>query len=136
MGDGTSDLTTAVMTVHREAAALYAEVARRFELTSQQTQLLCLLDRRHPSFGELATLLGCDKTNVTGVVDRLQRRGLLAREPDAHDRRIIRIVPTPEGVALRARVRAALTERIADRFPALVAADPDRFAALAALLGG
>lgn len=131
-----TDLMTAVMTLHRETAALYAEIARRFELTSQQTQVLCLLDRHHPSFGELATLLGCDKTNVTGVVDRLQRRGLLAREPDAQDRRITRIVLTPAGVELRGEVRKALSAAIAERFPALVAADPNRFAPLADLLGG
>lgn len=131
-----TDLMTAVMTLHRETAALYAEIARRFELTSQQTQVLCLLDRHHPSFGELATLLGCDKTNVTGVVDRLQRRGLLAREPDAQDRRITRIVLTPAGTELRGEVRKALSAAIAERFPALVAADPNRFAPLADLLGG
>ncbi len=131
-----TDLMTAVMTLHRETAALYAEIARRFELTSQQTQVLCLLDRHHPSFGELATLLGCDKTNVTGVVDRLQRRGLLAREPDAQDRRITRIVLTPAGAELRGEVRKALSAAIAERFPALVAADPNRFAPLADLLGG
>ncbi len=131
-----TDLMTAVMTLHRETAALYAEIARRFELTSQQTQVLCLLDRHHPSFGELATLLGCDKTNVTGVVDRLQRRGLLAREPDAQDRRITRIVLTPAGTELRGEVRKALSAAIAERFPAVVAADPNRFAPLADLLGG
>lgn len=131
-----SDLMTAVMTLHRETAALYAEIARRFELTSQQTQVLCLLDRHHPSFGELATLLGCDKTNVTGVVDRLQRRGLLAREPDAQDRRITRIVLTPAGAELRGEVRKAMSAAIAERFPALVAADRKRFAPLADLLGG
>jgi DNA-binding MarR family transcriptional regulator len=69
------------------------------------------------------------------VVDRLQRRGLLAREPDPQDRRVIRIALTPAGADLRVRVRAALHEAITQRFPTLIAADPARFAPLAELLG-
>ena len=55
---------------------------------------------------ELATMLGCDNSNVTGLVDRLEARGLVARRPYAEDRRVRHIVLTEEGVALRERVRA------------------------------
>ena len=37
---------------------------------------------------KLATLLACDNSNVTGLVDRLEARGLVAREPYDRDRRV------------------------------------------------
>ncbi|MGV9680716.1 MarR family winged helix-turn-helix transcriptional regulator [Nocardia sp. NPDC003482] len=132
--DGPDDLTTAVMSLHRETAVLYAEVARQFELTSQQTQLLCLLGADPPSFGDIAAHLGCDKTNVTGMVDRLSRRGLLTRDPDPTDRRVSRVVLTPEGETVRRQIRATLTTALTTRLPALIATNPTRFAPLAALL--
>ncbi|MGV9586785.1 MarR family winged helix-turn-helix transcriptional regulator [Nocardia farcinica] len=128
------DLTTAVMSLHREIAVLYAEVARQYELTSQQTQLLCLLGNDPPSFGTIAARLGCDKTNVTGMVDRLSRRGLLAREPDPTDRRVSRVVLTREGDALRREIRDTLATAIATRLSTLIATDPTHFAPLAALI--
>ncbi|NYI86756.1 DNA-binding MarR family transcriptional regulator [Amycolatopsis endophytica] len=114
----TQDLASAVATLHREAAVLYAGIAREFELTSQQTQILCALSQR-PSLGELATILGCDKTNVTGMVDRLEKRGLLAREPDEKDRRVSRVVLTEAGEELRERIRTRFAECVAERFGAL-----------------
>ena len=125
----------AVAALHREAAVLYAAIAREFELTSQQTQVLCALSRR-PSFGELAAVLGCDKTNVTGMVDRLEKRGLLSREPDEKDRRISRVVLTPAGEKLRERIRARFADAVTERFDGLTAEERARYARLASALGG
>jgi DNA-binding MarR family transcriptional regulator len=57
---------------------------------------------------ELAAVLGCDNSNVTGIVDRLEARGLVARRPYAQDRRVRHIVLTEAGVELCARVRARM----------------------------
>jgi DNA-binding MarR family transcriptional regulator len=57
---------------------------------------------------ELATMLACDNSNVTGIVDRLEARGLVRRQPYAADRRVKHVVLTPEGTALRDRVRARM----------------------------
>ncbi|HVV11944.1 MarR family transcriptional regulator [Amycolatopsis sp.] len=117
------DLAGAMALVHRESSALYSEIARRLGLTSQQTQLFCVLSREQPSFGELATMLGCDKTNVTGIVDRLVRRGYLARETDPQDRRVSRIVLTGEGEALRRRIRAEFADGVEERYAGLSTED-------------
>ncbi|MEU6731837.1 MarR family transcriptional regulator [Streptomyces physcomitrii] len=129
------DLAAAVAALHRETSALYAEVARDFGLTSQQIQLLCLLAGR-PSFGELASSLGCDKTNITGLVNRLEKRGVLAREPDARDRRISRVVLTGTGEELRERVRRQFSAAVRDRFEGLGPEERARYAPLTAALGG
>ena len=110
-------LAAAFAGLHREVRAVYGIVARRLGITMQQAELLCALDGRQPSFGELAALLGCDKTNVTGMVDRLEKRGFLAREADAADRRITRVVLTGRGSAVRGDIRAALAEELAERLP-------------------
>ncbi|MFD8247269.1 MarR family winged helix-turn-helix transcriptional regulator [Nocardia sp. NPDC059691] len=113
-------LAPAFARLYREISALYTSIARRLELTSQQAELLCLLGAdRPPSFGELAATLGCDKTNVTGMVDRLERRGLLVRETDPGDRRVTRAVPTEQGSAVRHKFRAELEHELARRLPGI-----------------
>ena len=53
---------------------------------------------------DLAGVLRCDASNVTGLVDRLAARGLVERRPAAHDRRIRHLFLTDEGRQLRAAV--------------------------------
>jgi DNA-binding MarR family transcriptional regulator len=70
---------------------------------------------------KLAGALRCDNSNVTGIIDRLEDRGLVRREPSANDRRVKMLTVTPEGEALRERLTllwdrppAALAELDAD----------------------
>ena len=53
--------------------------------------------------GELANAMHCDNSNITGIVDRLEEKGLVERRPADHDRRVKLIAPTPEGASLRER---------------------------------
>jgi DNA-binding MarR family transcriptional regulator len=59
---------------------------------------------------ELASTLHCDNSNVTGIVDRLEARGLVSRQPHLHDRRVKHVILTPLGAELRERVRASMSE--------------------------
>ncbi|KAA5837206.1 MarR family transcriptional regulator [Saccharopolyspora hirsuta] len=117
------DFPSALMVLHRELRGIYAATARRFGLTAQQVELLCLLGGRSPSLGELAAMLGCDKTNITGMVDRLERRELLSRAVDRNDRRVARLSLTAEGKVLSGQLRAAFVEAVAERWGPLDAAD-------------
>jgi MarR family transcriptional regulator, organic hydroperoxide resistance regulator len=58
--------------------------------------------------GALASSLFCDASNVTGIVDRLEQRGLIERRTDPGDRRVKRIALTDEGE----RTREAMLERL------------------------
>ena len=49
----------------------------------------------------LAETLLCDASNVTGIVDRLEARGLIERRAAAHDRRVKLLALTDEGARLR-----------------------------------
>jgi DNA-binding MarR family transcriptional regulator len=58
----------------------------------------------------LAALLGCDASNVTGIVDRLEARGLVTRRAAGHDRRVKELALTPDGVTARTLVIERLGE--------------------------
>lgn len=85
----------------------FAAQRRRFliaasELDLHPAQAGALLQLAAPlPMHELATLLACDNSNVTGLVDRLEARGLVARQPSAADRRVKQIVLTASGQRLR-----------------------------------
>ncbi len=77
--------------------------AAEFDLHAAQAGALLHLDSPLPMHA-LATLLVCDNSNVTGIVDRLEARGLVARHSSADDRRVKHVVLTPAGRRLRGRI--------------------------------
>ncbi|MFJ2060414.1 MarR family winged helix-turn-helix transcriptional regulator [Streptomyces sp. NPDC087908] len=76
-------------------------------LTSTQAKVLAQLDGPLPMRAP-ATLLVCDASNVTGIVDRLEARALVRREPDPSDRRVKNVVATDEGRDVIRRVRGEM----------------------------
>jgi DNA-binding MarR family transcriptional regulator len=82
-------------------------VAADHGLTPAQARAVVTLAEPAP-MRELAARLSCDKSNVTGIVDELERRGLVARQTDPHDRRIKQLVFTDTGRELRRALRARL----------------------------
>jgi DNA-binding MarR family transcriptional regulator len=92
--------------VQRAARALarrFDEALRPLGLTNGQFSLLMSLNRPEPaSIGSVAALLAMDRTTLTAALKPLQRRGLVAIEPDPVDRRSRRITLTEPGRALLA----------------------------------
>jgi MarR family transcriptional regulator, organic hydroperoxide resistance regulator len=81
------------------------------DLTPVQAHTLRILDPEYPlAMSELADVLYCHASNVTGIVDRLESRGLVERHPDADDRRVRTLVLTREGAEIRAHVVALMSE--------------------------
>src|SRR4051812_27436848 len=76
------------------------ELWREFDLMPPQQMVLGLLDEPKP-MGELAQHMHCDSSNITGIVDRLEERGLVQRQADERDRRIKLVALTEAGRALR-----------------------------------
>src|SRR6185436_17838439 len=62
------------------------------------------------AMGKLAETLACDASNVTGLVDRLESRGLIRRSPSLADRRLKVLVLTPVGTQLRAALLQRMTQ--------------------------
>ena len=92
----------------------------RLGLSFPQAHALRLLDPKEPlPMSALAERLICDASNVTGIVDRLEARGLVERRSAEGDRRVKALTITPAGVELRGVVMEIMSEP-----PAAIAALP------------
>src|SRR5580704_8059880 len=85
--------------------------AAEHDLSIAATRLLGVLRDREPTMNELARFLDLDKSSVTGLVDRAERRGLVARVPSPADRRSVHVKLTADG---RSLVSAAAARFAAD----------------------
>ena len=91
--------------VHAHFAAVVAEL----DLAPMQAKALHELNLEPPiSMRELAARLKSDPSNVTGLIDRLETRGLVERRPDPKDRRIKGLALTSAGANMRERLFARL----------------------------
>jgi DNA-binding MarR family transcriptional regulator len=77
-----------------------------------QCHVLHLIEPGEPMpMNRLADTLGCDASNVTGLVDRLESRGLVRRCASPGDRRVRVLALTPAGTRLRSQVLKQMTGR-------------------------
>jgi DNA-binding MarR family transcriptional regulator len=90
-------------------------------LTASELNVLAnLADGRPRTVSEIGVAAGVRPTTLTGVLDRLSDKGLLARAARARDRRAVEISLTAAGVRSAARVAeafAALESRALDGVP-------------------
>jgi DNA-binding MarR family transcriptional regulator len=85
-------------------------LGEEFDLSPVQCHVLHLIEPGRPlPMGRLAGTLGCDASNVTGLVDRLEARGLVQRQPSPDDRRVKVIQLTQEGSRLRGQLLRRIT---------------------------
>ncbi len=90
-------------------SAHFAAAVAAVDLAPAQARALHELDLERPiSMRELAERLKSDPSNVTGLIDRLEARGLVERRPHPSDRRIKGLALTAAGERLRARLFARL----------------------------
>ena len=89
----------------------FLAVAAEFDLSPPQVMALKSLDPERPvPMSHLAEALHCDNSNITGIVDRLEDRGLVERRSAPHDRRVKMLAVTDRGAAVRRELRARLQE--------------------------
>ena len=80
------------------------------ELSPTQCHVLHLLEPGQAlPMGRLAQTLACHASNITGLVDRLEARGLVRRRPAIDDRRVKVLELTPDGSRLRAQMLKRMT---------------------------
>ena len=96
--------------LHAALEAQLHETLEDLDLTMPLADVLWQLD---PADGplsrrELADRLGCDPSNVTFLVDRLEERALVTRARAEHDRRVTTLTLTRTGIDVRDRLIAAI----------------------------
>lgn len=102
----TAFVTTAVLT----------RVGAEHDLSLTQLRVLGVLRDRRLRMAALADFLGLERSTMTGLVDRAERRGLLQRGPgggSTTDGRAVHVALTAEGAALAERVRTAVGRALA-----------------------
>jgi DNA-binding MarR family transcriptional regulator len=110
----------------RRLRRLLAECVAPWQLNEQEFLLLwlCGQERAGLGQGELATALGVSPAQMSTLVERLRKRGLIAVERSLHDRRRQMWQIAQPGVSLLGEANAAL-ESLAQRLDReLAAGDP------------
>lgn len=87
----------------------FIDIARDLGMTPATLGALVRLAEPR-TMGEIAEMLRCDPSNVTGIVDALETRGLARRRPSEADRRVKAVGLTAKGERLRERAMGELSE--------------------------
>ncbi|MCC9310619.1 MarR family transcriptional regulator [Kitasatospora sp. RB6PN24] len=124
----TAELMEAVAGVSSAFWIDFAAAAARHGLSATQGKALGAVLEPVP-MRALAERLGCDASNVTGIVDRLESLGLATREAAAADRRVKIVTITPTG----AEVLQAIRDDMSRAHRALESLDGEQRAALLAM---
>jgi DNA-binding MarR family transcriptional regulator len=108
--DTRSVVTALEATVHRVLEHLAAEL-KDLGLTQGEANALAQLEAGAPrTVAELLAATGQRPSTLTGVLDRLERRGLVERRPNPRDRRSFTVTLTGPGAQAADRVRATFAE--------------------------
>jgi len=103
------------------------ELLAKHDVTPVQYAALCVLWEGDGQTGaELGARLVIDSATMTGVIDRLERAGVVERRPDGDDRRIYRLYLTERGRALRKPLDLAMTQ-LNNEVEALLGRDSKQF---------
>ncbi|MFG2406898.1 MarR family winged helix-turn-helix transcriptional regulator [Streptomyces brevispora] len=86
----------------------YEQAAAAHSLTGAQARVLGLLSLEPMPMRRIAQKLKCEPSNVTGIIDRLEVRGLVERRPDPADRRVKLAAPTEKGTRTARQLRESL----------------------------
>jgi MarR family transcriptional regulator, organic hydroperoxide resistance regulator len=118
-------------TTHHTLHALATALAGLNLSAAEINALANLADGRTRSVGQFSVETGTKATTLTGVLDRLERRGYLIRQTDPADRRSFRLALTEAGESAAAEVRAAVADL---EHTALAALSPDQVAGFRAVV--
>lgn len=99
------------------------EVAAGRGLSLTQLRLLGVLEDRVLAMADLARHLRLDRSSITGLVARAEKRGLVCRELRPEDGRGVQVRITAEGLHLAGELRTVVTDRIQRLTDSLSAAE-------------
>lgn len=116
------DLVDALARSAHRTVGVLTRVAAEHGLSLSQLRVFAILrDRRRLRMSALAAHLGVDRSTLSGLVDRAERRGLLRRSSDSGDGRGIEVGLSADGQAFAERVaiavRAALAPHVEELSP-------------------
>jgi DNA-binding MarR family transcriptional regulator len=96
-----------------QVMGVLTRVGAEHDLSLTQLRVLGILRDRRARMTELAAFLGLDKSTMSGLIDRAERRGLLARGRNPEDGRVVDVFMTPAGLELGERIRDEIRRALA-----------------------
>jgi DNA-binding MarR family transcriptional regulator len=124
------ELIDALVRTSFATMAVLTRIAAEHDLSLTQLRVLAILRDRRVTMSELTSYLGLDKSTVSGLVDRAEKRGLLRRAPSPRDGRGVDVFLAPAGTQLAERGGAEIAQALAPMTGALSQAEARRVAAL------
>jgi DNA-binding MarR family transcriptional regulator len=116
---------------------LYARISQRHDLTPVQAKLLCILAEGPRGMADLARCFGVEKAALTGLVDRVERRGLAKRTPVPGDRRAMHVTLTDAGQRAATAFHSEVSVELGHLLSPLAPHDREHFrSAMAAIIQG
>ncbi|HEY6687239.1 MAG TPA: MarR family transcriptional regulator [Propionibacteriaceae bacterium] len=125
--DAPTDAASGLIQLSGLVQYLYARISERHELTPVQARLLCMLAEGPKGMAELARCFGVEKAALTGLVDRVERRGLAKRTPVHGDRRALHVTLTEAGRRTAAAFHGEVTAELESLLSALAPDDREHF---------
>jgi DNA-binding MarR family transcriptional regulator len=110
--------------------AVLNTIAADHDLSLTQLRVLAILRDRTVSMTRLARYLGLDKSTMTGLVDRAQKRHLLERAPNPNDGRVVDVFLTADGIELSDGIYVQVARTLTPTISTLAAPDRRRLQAL------
>jgi DNA-binding MarR family transcriptional regulator len=120
------DLLDALARTAFATMAILHGVAAENGFSLTQLRVGGILRDRRLRMAELARYLGLEKSTMTGLVERAEKRGLMARASNRDDGRAIDVFLTKDGLKLAARVQAQVQDALAPFTDRLSVADRRR----------
>jgi len=89
----------------------FKTVLAEYDVTPVQYGILkCLWTENAQTPRQIAASLCLDSSTITGILDRMENKGLLKRTPDPNDRRALRVILTEQGYELQQPIEKIIEE--------------------------
>ena len=121
-------LTSITPAIHIALIRHRSGVLTKGELAFPQMVILNVLSmKKECRMGEISKILRVTKGAATGLVDRLVKAHLLTRVRTEKDRRVVKITPTPKGLAISRKIRNHMCKMIEYLFSNVTSAERTQY---------
>lgn len=129
-GESNAHLVESLSAVAFAVTGALTKLAAQHDLSLTQVRMIGLLRDRSLTITQLADALGLDRSSVSGLVDRTEKRGLVERTPNTADARSVLVTVSPDGAATLAAGTGQLAGLLTSLTDALDPTEADELAGL------
>lgn len=135
-GTDPADLVDALVQTAFVTTAVLTRIGAEHDLSLTQLRVLGILRDRRLRMAVLAEFLGLEKSTLSGLVDRAEKRGLVTRGPNPTDGRAVDVFLSRRGKTLAERVYREVSDALLPRIDTLTATEQRRLLTLLTSVAG